>query len=97
MREAGYVVISDPGSDVPILSIGMSACVHCGGQFATPRFGTLPGDKTSRIGRGFCTNCGGYICGAGCSACVPVEQYLENLEHGRDPLFRPIVVPVGGG
>ncbi len=95
-REAGVGTLIDPGSDKPIAEIGFLGCVHCGGQFPAPRFGMSPEDKASRIGRGFCMNCNGYICGKGCAECVPLEQYLSNLEQGRDPSFRPIIVPVSG-
>lgn len=93
-REAGRVIISDPGSDKPIAEYGMIQCCHCGGQFPAPRFGTSEEDKRSRVGRGFCQNCNGYICGAGCLECVPTEQYLENIEAGRPDNFKPIVASV---
>lgn len=76
------------------IEFGMVACCHCGGHFPAPRFGSSEADKASRIGRGWCDRCNDYICGAGCLKCVPLEQYLENLEKGRDPEFVPIVVPV---
>jgi hypothetical protein len=34
-------------------------------------------------------------CGRGCAACVPLEQYLENVEKGRPADYRPVVVPGG--
>ncbi len=93
VREAGHVTICDPGSDRPLLSIGTTACVHCGGHFSTPRFGASPADKGSRVGRGFCQKCNGYICGPGCLECVPEEQMLENMENGKPLDYYPIIVP----
>lgn len=93
-REAGRVIVSDPGSDKPMLEYGMCQCIHCGGQFPTPRFGQSQEDKKTRIGRGFCQNCNGYICGPCCSTCVNVEQLLENMEKGRPLDFKPIIAAV---
>lgn len=93
-REAGRVTLIDPGSDKPILEFGMVSCVHCGGQFPQPKFGTSPQEKATRVGRGYCQNCNGYVCGKSCAECVPLEQYLENMEAGRPDNFRPVVVPV---
>jgi hypothetical protein len=90
-REAGIGTLIDPGADKPIAEFGFHACVHCGGHFPAPRFGQSPEDKASRVGRGFCMNCNGYICGKDCVDCVPLEVYLENIEKGRDPSFRPII------
>ena len=87
--EAGRFTFFDPGSDKPVLEVGTLSCAHCGGQWI-PR----PG---SGIVRGFCQRCNGYICGPGCEACVPLDQYLSNLEAGRDPHFRPIIVPTSFG
>lgn len=76
------------GSDGGMKAFKTVPCVHCGGQFVpTPGSGKI---------RGFCHNCDGFVCGPACMQCVPVEQYLENLEAGRDPLFRPVIVPTGG-
>lgn len=84
--EAGLIVVSDPGSDKPMLEAKTLQCVHCGGHWI-PR----PG---SGILRGFCMNCSGPICGPGCAKCVPTEQYLENMEKGRPIDFRPIIASV---
>lgn len=81
------MVFTDPGADKPLLEVKTFHCCHCGGQWV-PK----PG---SGITRGWCTQCCAPICGPGCVECVPLEQYLDNLEKGRDPTFRPIVVPVG--
>ena len=100
----GLVTMVDPGSDIPVLVSKTVMCVHCGGQFELhpPKRLTVPmtafeARKREAEGkkiRGWCQNCNGYICGPSCNACVPVEQYLENIEKGRDPNFRPIVASV---
>ncbi len=86
MKEAGTITLIDPGADRPILEVGTLQCVHCGGHFQ-PR----PG---SGIERGFCMNCNGPVCGRSCEKCVPVEQYLWNMEHNQPDDFRPVIVPV---
>lgn len=93
-REAGFVTIfcADGGR---VVKYGMSGCVHCGGQFPTPRMGTSDEDKATRVGRGFCQNCNGYVCGKGCAECIPVDLLLENMEKGRPEDYRPIIVPAG--
>lgn len=83
--EHGLIVIADPSSDRPLLEVKTVQCVHCGGHWI-PR----PGSGTVR---GWCQSCAGPVCGPGCSDCVPVEQYLENMEKGMPADFRPIVVP----
>lgn len=86
-HDDGYVCISDPGSDTPILEAKTLQCCHCGGHWI-PR----PGSGTVR---GFCTQCNGPVCGPDCAGkCVPVEQMLENIEAGRELDFRPTVVNV---
>ncbi len=84
--ESGLIIISDPGADKPLLETKTLQCVHCGGHWV-PR----PG---SGIQRGWCSRCNGPICGAGCVDCVPTEQLLENIEHGRAMDFRPIIAAV---
>ena len=86
MREKGIVTVVDPGVDKPLFEAGTLMCVHCGGHWI-PQAGS---GKT----RGYCMNCAGPVCGPCCAACVPTEQYLENLEKGRPEDFRPIMVPV---
>ncbi len=92
-QEAGRIIIT-PREGGPVVEIPMLGCVHCGGHFEMPRFGNTPEDRATRIGRGWCFNCHGYICGKACEVCVPEDQYLENMEKGRPDDFRPIVVPV---
>lgn len=87
MREAGLIIVTDPGRDRPISETPTLQCVHCGGHFTLQ-----PG--SGRI-RGYCPRCRGPICGPGCAECVPVEQLLENIERGRPERFRPIVVASG--
>lgn len=82
-REAGQLVILDPGADKPLLEAATLQCVHCGGHWIV-----VPGSK--RV-RGYCMNCNGPICGPDCQTCVPVEQLLENMERGKPPTFRRIV------
>lgn len=82
-RDDGYVIISDPGSDKPILEIASVQCVHCGGHW-------IPQPGSGKI-RGFCMRCNGPICGPGCQECVPTDLLLENMEKGRPLNFRPIV------
>ncbi len=84
MKEAGLITLVDPGADKPLLETATLRCCHCGGHF--------PASPTK--GRGWCRNCAGPICGAGCLACVHWEQLLENLEAGRPLDFKPVVVPV---
>lgn len=85
-REAGRIVVADPGADKALLEAGTVQCVHCGGHFVR-----RPGSGTVR---GFCMNCNGFVCGPGCEACVPTEQLLENIEAGRPLAFRPILASV---
>lgn len=88
-REAGLATWADPGADRPVREMPTVQCVHCGGHFQM--------QIGSGRHRGFCMNCNGFVCGPGCFECVPVEQYLDNLEAGRDPNFRPTqsFVPAG--
>ena len=84
MQEKGRIIIVDPGMDRAVAEIGTAQCVHCSGHFPIQ-----PG--SGKI-RGFCLRCNGPICGPKCAKCVPVEQMLENIEHGRPLNFRPIRV-----
>jgi hypothetical protein len=90
-KEAGRIIVTDPGSDKPLAEVGTLQCCHCGGHW-------IPQPGSGRV-RGFCQNCNGFVCGPGCAACVPAEQLLENIEKGRPLDFKPICVPVsfGGG
>ena len=102
--EAGVATYNDPGADKPIIELVTHQCCHCGGHFFSKPKGLitkiLTTDEAKQKAaegkniRGWCMNCNGPICGPSCSACVPVEQYLENMEKGRDPNFRPTVVSV---
>lgn len=89
--EAGVIITFDPGKDAAECEQMTVQCVHCGGHYV-PEHG-------SRKIRGYCMNCGGYVCGPGCEKCVPVEQLLENYEKGREEGFRPttIAVPTSWG
>ncbi len=100
----GLITISDPGADCPVIESKTTMCVHCGGMFELKPYKRLTIPMTAfeavrreaegKKVRGFCQNCNGYICGPSCAACVPLEQYLENIEKGRDPNFRPICASV---
>ena len=80
-REAGWGFMFDPDKGC-VEECGYEFCVHCGGQFKRQ-----PG--SGRI-RGYCQNCGGFVCGPGCAECVPVELLLENIEAGRPLNYKPI-------
>ena len=83
--EHGRMVWSDPGSDKPLREVGTLQCCHCGGHFPVQ-----PGSGKTR---GFCRNCMGPLCGKeACFVCVPQEQQLENIEHGRPWEHRPVIV-----
>ena len=86
-RQAGLATYVDPGSDKPFLEIGTLQCCHCGGHW-------LPIPGSGKV-RGFCQRCNGFVCGPGCAECVPMEQYLENMEKGvpEPDKYRPIIVP----
>ena len=92
-RESGLATLIDPGADRPLLEIPTVMCVHCGGAFPRPDLGPGAGARQSRIGRGFCQNCNGYVCGRACAECVPVEVYLSNIEAGASGDHKPICVP----
>lgn len=80
----GHVTYFDPGADKPLQEIKTIMCVHCGGHW-------IPTPGSGRV-RGWCQNCHGFVCGPGCAECVPVEQYLENMEKGRPDNWRPVSV-----
>lgn len=88
LQDHGLITIVDPGADKPLLEQKMLQCVHCGGQF--------PHQPGSGKIRGFCMNCNGPVCGPGCAECVPVEQYLSNLENGREANFKPVFSSLSG-
>ena len=101
----GLMVFADPAADGAILEVKTLCCVHCGGHFPAKapkdpqaRFFTAEEARERQAAgktlRGFCTRCCGPVCGPGCAECVPVEQYLENLEKGREENFRPLIVGI---
>lgn len=80
--EHGLIVVSDVSSD-KCFTAKTHQCVHCGAHWIPkPGSGTI---------RGWCGNCAGFVCGPRCKECVPVEQYLENIEKGRPENYRPII------
>lgn len=104
-NEAGLMVFGELGSDKLIAEVMCYQCVHCGEQFpskphlSSQVYGPAEAKKMQDAGktmRGFCQNCNGPICGPNCAECVPEEQYLENIEYGRDPLFRPAFSSLSG-
>ena len=86
MKEAGRIIICDPGTDKPLLEAGTAQCCHCGGHWVV-----RPG--SGKI-RGWCMRCNGPVCGPACAKCVPTEQLLENMEKGRPLDFVPTMISV---
>lgn len=83
-RHRGGVLISTPQGGGPAVARDTVACCHCGRHWVWE-----PG--SGRV-RGWCLRCAGLTCGSPrCCACVPVEQWLENVEAGRAADFRPIL------
>lgn len=104
-NEAGLMIFSDPDSDTPILEASTLQCCHCQGHFpAKPAlsaaiYGPEQASKMKAAGRtmrGFCQNCNGPVCGPDCAECVHWEQMLDNMEHGRDPNFKPTFSSLSG-
>lgn len=105
--EHGRIVVSDPGSDKPLVELATHQCCHCGGHFlmrprnavVVPLTQEQAAAKIAGGGtvRGWCQNCAGYVCGPGCAECVPVELMLENMEKGRPFNYRPVLAPVTFG
>lgn len=93
--EHGLSILTDPGIDAPLEERPTTQCVHCGGHFPTPNFGNSAADRRNRIGRGFCYNCNGFICGAKCQECKPTERMLEELEGTKNPTAVSVAVPSG--
>lgn len=95
-RYHGILIETSPDMDRTVSEVPTVMCCHCQAHFPAPRFGTAPGEKESRMGRGWCGNCAGYICSEECNrACVPWELMLENWEKGRPLDFKPIIVTGG--
>lgn len=93
--EASLGTIIDPGADKPLNEIPYVQCVHCGGHFTMPSFGSDPESKKNRIGRGFCMNCNGFVCGPRCAECKPFERWLEEVEGTKNPTAVSAAVPQG--
>ena len=84
LNPASHMLISSPdGSQVEQDCV---QCSHCGKHYPI----------TPIKGRGFCTRCGGPVCGPGCAECVPLEQWLENREAGVADDHKPVRVSLGG-
>jgi hypothetical protein len=85
LYEASVVEIRELGSD-KVIRQKMVMCSHCGQHFFEPRHGFYFCD--------FC--CGPVCCEKAClEKCVPLEQWMENVELGRAEDFKPsrIFVP----
>jgi hypothetical protein len=83
-RNYGSVILID-GKEVAHLL----RCCHCGRHFLNVK---MPGRE-----RGWCLNCNAPVCpNHNCDACVPFEQWLENVERGMPPGHRPITAAVRG-
>ena len=75
------------GCDGPEHTLDTAQCVHCGKHWLW-----VPGSGKQR---GFCAQCGGVTCGASkCDVCTPMERQIENIEAGRDLIYRPIMSSV---
>lgn len=85
-REMGTATWIDPGSDKPLKEVGTLQCVHCGGQW-------IPAPGSGRL-RGWCQNCAGPVCGAGCAECIPTDLLLTNMEKGRPLNYKVVAVSV---
>lgn len=85
-KYSGELITTPHGGDKAIRQ-GTLSCVHCQQTWVhQPGSGKI---------RGFCTRCNGPICSAECAEkCVPLEQMIENIEHGRELDYRPIRVNV---
>lgn len=80
-KEAGVLMIIDPGSDKLIAEVATLQCVHCGCHW-------VPQPGSGKV-RGGCTHCKGPICGPACAICVPYEQMIENIEANRPLDYQP--------
>ncbi len=78
--EASLLTIYDPAADKPVREVTMVQCVHCGAH------------RPPSPQLGFCMNCNGFTCGPRCEQCVPLEQFLENVERGLPENHRPAKV-----
>lgn len=93
--EHGLAEWTDPGSDQGVVSLPTTQCCHCGSVFPLPSFANDAESRKNRIGRGFCMNCNGFICGKDCEECVPEEMWLELQEGTRNPTAVKSAVPQG--
>lgn len=105
MKEQSTITVTFHGDGRPAHEVACAACVHCGAViphkpvrklidvvYTADQAAEL--ERQGKTMRGFCMACGGPVCGPGCAACVPVEQYLENLERGLPDDHRPTTVGV---
>lgn len=102
MKEAGRIIISDPGQDAPLEEYATAQCVHCARHFRAKKPGTVARALTEIEARfrererkqvyRFCTRCNGPVCSAGCEECVHWKKKLEIAEGAASPT----AVTVGG-
>ncbi len=84
-KPKGYITVT---SEYGTQEADTLCCVHCRKHWIVQ-----PGSGKKR---GFCYCCNGPTCGPECSAaCVPFEQWLENMESGQVATHRRILVPSG--
>jgi hypothetical protein len=87
LKPHGTLILT-PGDGGPVIEADTVMCVHCNRHWVW--------QQGSGRKRGWCMRCNGITCGLPtCDACVPLEQRLENWEHGRPTEFRPTVAAVG--
>jgi hypothetical protein len=83
--EASVIETQELGSD-KVTRQQLVMCCHCGMHFQEPRDGFF-----------FCDRCVGPVCGQQqcVEKCVHLEQWMENMEAGRAPDWKPtrIFVP----
>ena len=89
--DATLIILPADGSKE--LAAEFCACVHCQRIW---HVGTAIGDMLAqKVEFGFCAKCNGITCpNEKCQTCVPVEQWLENVEAGRAETFRPTRIAV---
>lgn len=87
IREDGELTFTPLDSDKKV-TVGTMCCAHCNRHWIYQ-----PGSGRRR---GWCGRCAAFTCGSDkCSKCVPIEQWLENVEGGKPEDFRKIIVPSG--
>jgi hypothetical protein len=84
VKESGVLISTDLDRDGETHRPTHSCC-HCGYTWVWR--------KGSGKKRGVCLLCNGHTCGKPeCDRCVPLEQWIENVESGRPEDYKPVVV-----